>query len=167
MADLTGIIERLIEAKVDFVLVGGLAAVTHGSSMTTQDVDVCCDFSVENLLRLQSALAGIHPVHRMTPKLLPLTLTSGNCDGLKNLYLDTDIGQLDCMSEILGLGGFDDVKRLSESINLDGRESRILKIDALIRAKQAMGRPKDIETVRQLEVIQKERTKPTGGSDAI
>ena len=44
MAELTDIIERLIEANVDFVRVGGLPAVTHGSSMTTQDIDICCDF---------------------------------------------------------------------------------------------------------------------------
>lgn len=39
MDDLTGIIERLIRADVDFVLVGGLAAVTHGTSMATQDIE--------------------------------------------------------------------------------------------------------------------------------
>lgn len=167
MADLTDIIERLIESKVDFVLVGGLAAVAHGSSMTTQDIDICCDFSVDNLLRLQSALDGHHPIHRMTTKLLPLKLTAGNCGGLKNLYLDTDIGQLDCLSEVLGLGGFDEVKRLSEPIDLDGHECRILKIDALIRAKHAMGRPKDIETIRQLEVIRQERTNHAEGPDVV
>jgi hypothetical protein len=71
------------------------------------------------------------------------------------------------LSEVLGLGGFDEVKCLSESIDLDGHECRILKIEALIRAKQAMGRPKDIETVHQLEVIQQERTNHTGGSEAV
>ncbi len=41
MADLIGLLKRLAAAEVDFVLVGGLAAVTHGSSLLTQDVDVC------------------------------------------------------------------------------------------------------------------------------
>jgi len=155
--DLTGIIERLMGAEVDFVLVGGLAAVTHGSSMTTQDIDICCTFSPDNLLRIQSALADVHPVHRMTPKRIPLELTEHQCASLKNLYLDTDIGQLDCLGEVLGLGNFDAVKRLSESIDIDGKECRLLTLEALIRAKQAMGRPKDIETIRQLEAIRKER----------
>ncbi len=157
MDDLTDIIERLIAAKVTFVLVGGLAAVTHGSSMTTQDIDICCKFSADNLLRLQSALTDIHPVHRMTAKQLPLALTEENCSSLKNLYLDTDIGQLDCIGEVLGLGSFEEVKELSETIEIDGHECCILTIDALIRAKQAMGRPKDIETIRQLELIRAER----------
>ena len=76
---------------------------------------------------------------------------------MKNLYLETDWGQLDCLGEILGLGGFKDVQCLSETIGLDGAECQILHIEALIIAKKAMGRPKDIETIQQLEVIQKER----------
>lgn len=156
MDDLTDIIECLIVAEVDFVLVGGLAAVTYGSSMTTQDIDICCEFSSDNLLRLQSALEGLNPIHRMTTKQIPLELTEENCDCLKNLYLDTDWGQLDCLGEVLGLGSFDQVKLLSEPLELDGNSCRILRIDALITAKKAMGRPKDIETIKQLEAIQRE-----------
>ncbi len=157
MDDLTDIIERLIRSDVDFVLVGGLAAVTHGSSTTTQDIDVCCDFSTENLLRLQSALEGTHPIHRMTTNRVPLQLAEGNCGRLKTLYLDTDIGQLDCLGNILGLGGFHAVEQQSETIEIDGQLCRILRIEALIAAKKAMGRPKDIETIQHLEVIQRER----------
>lgn len=158
MADLTDIIERLVKHDVDFVLVGGLAAVTHGSSMTTQDIDICCNFSPENLLRIQSSLADLNPVHRMTSNRIPLQLTEEYCKSLKNIYLDTDWGQLDCISEVLGLGNFDVVKRKSETIKLDGAECRILSIDALITAKKAMARPKDIETIKQLEVILHEQS---------
>ena len=156
MDNLTDLIIRLIQADVDFVLVGGLAAVTHGSSMATQDIDICCDFSSRNLLRLQSALMGTNPIHRMTTKQLPLQLTEDNCNNLNNLYLDTDIGQLDCLGEILGIGDFQEVKKRGEAIELDGHPCRILCIEALITAKKAMGRPKDIETIKQLEVIQSE-----------
>ena len=155
MADLTDIIIRLLQADVDFVLVGGLAAVTHGSSMATQDIDICCDFSASNLLCLQSALEGLNPVHRMAAKRLPLQLTEDNCSDLKNLYLDTDIGQLDCLGEILGIGNFQTVRQHSEIIKVDGHSCRILRIEALINAKKAMGRPKDIETIQQLEVIRR------------
>ena len=72
---------------------------------------------------------------------------------LKNIYLDTDWGQLDCLGEVLGLGDFEEVRQQSEPIELDGFECQILRIDALIIAKKAMGRPKDIETIKQLEVI--------------
>lgn len=157
MDDLTDIIGKLLVAEVDFVLIGGLAAVTHGSSMMTQDIDICCDFSTGNLLRLQSALEGLNPVHRMTTNLVPLNLTEDNTNNLKNLYLETNIGQLDCLGEVLGLGNFETVKQYSEIVTIDGLSCRILRIEALITAKKAMGRSKDIETVRQLEVIQKEQ----------
>ena len=156
MDDFIDIIDRLIQAEVNFVLVGGLAAVTHGSSMTTQDIDICCDFSTSNLLKLQTALEGTNPVHRMTTNRVQLRLTEENCRTLKTLYLDTDIGQLDCLGEILGIGSFPEVKKQSEAIELDEHPCHILRIEALIVAKQAMGRPKDIETIQQLEVIQRE-----------
>ena len=157
MDNLTDIIERLAKHDVDFVLVGGLAAVSHGSSMATQDIDICCDFSRINLLRIQSSLAGLNPVHRMTTKRIPLEITDSNAASLNNLDLDTDWGQLDCLSEILGLGSFEKVKQASEVIKLDGYECRILRIDALIKAKEAMDRPKDVETIHQLKAILKEQ----------
>ena len=125
--------------------------------MATQDIDICCRFSTDNLLRIQTALDGLNPVHRMTNN-IPLDLTEENCCSLKTLYLNTDLGQLDCLGEVLGLGDFDEVKNLSEIIELDGFKCRILQLEALITAKKSMGRPKDIETIKQLEVIQKQRS---------
>ena len=95
----------------------------------------------------------------MTTNRIPLQLTEENCGGLKNLYLDTGIGQIDCLGSILGLGDFHAVKQQGETIELDGHPCRILCIEALITAKKAMGRPKDLQTIQQLEVIQREREK--------
>jgi len=111
MTDLLALLENLQRHNIDFVLVGGFAAVTHGASTLTQDVDVCCDFSIDNLLRLSRALADIHPVHRMTPQKLPLELTPESCKSLKNLYIDTDMGQLDCLSSGMGVGSYDQVRQ--------------------------------------------------------
>ena len=47
---------RLQAAGIDFVLVGGYAAVAHGVSLVTQDIDICCRFSPANLYRLQETL---------------------------------------------------------------------------------------------------------------
>ncbi len=159
VAELTDIITRLLAGRVDFVVVGGLAAVTHGSPVMTHDIDICCDFSVDNLLRVQDALTGINPVHRMTPNRIPLSLTSEFCQGLKNLYLDTDLGQLDCLSQICGLGNYREVVGLSEAIEVDGYSCNVLGIAALIKSKEAMGRDKDREAVRHLLII-RDRMKP-------
>ena len=106
-----------------------------------------------NLLALQQALSDLHPVHRMTPGRKPLELTAANAAEFRNLYLDTDLGPIDCLSDIQGLGGYDRVKRASVSIEMEGWELRVLTIDALIAAKEAMNRPRDREAVRQLKAI--------------
>lgn len=157
MADLNGLLERLIQHHVDFVIVGGYAAVTHGSTLVTMDVDICCDFSAENILKLQKAILELHPVHRMTPNRLPLALTARRCEGLKNLYLDTDEGQLDCLGAVLGIGDFAEVKRRSVELELPFGRCRILALDALIEAKKAMGRPRDKAAALQLLAIQERR----------
>jgi hypothetical protein len=149
------LLERLGTAGVDFVVVGGFAGVAHGCTYVTQDIDICCDFSPANLLRLSQALAELHPVHRMTPNRKKLELTEKNFKQFKNLYLDTDIGQLDCVSIIEGLGDYKKVKQASEVIEVEGVQLRVLSIDALIKAKKAMNRPRDKEAIVQLEAIKR------------
>ena len=85
MQNLSELTRRLVEAEVEFVLIGGFAAVAHGSTLVTRDVDICCRFEEGNLKRIQEALADLHPVHRSRPD-LPLDLTLEHCGRLKNLY---------------------------------------------------------------------------------
>ncbi len=147
------LLQRLIAHKVDFVVVGGFAAVAYGASLVTKDVDICCRMSPQNLLRLQSAVADLHPVHRMTPQRIPLDLSGASFSGIRNLYLDTDIGPLDCLGDVLGIGGYDEVFARSKEIDLGSGPCRILEIGALIQAKEAMGRPHDKQTAIQLRAI--------------
>jgi hypothetical protein len=151
--DLESLLDRVIRAQVEFVVVGGFAAVAHGVSLPTQDIDVCCRFTPENLLKLQGAIVDLHPVHRMVPSRPSLSLTAEACAGLRNIYLDTDWGQLDCLGEVLGVGDYEDVVAQSISVELAGGVCRILSIDALIRAKEAMGRQRDLEAALQLRAI--------------
>ena len=153
MANLKALLKRLVENDVEFVVIGAFASVAHGVTIVTQDVDICCSFTSRNLLKLQAALADLHPVHRITPKRLPLQLTRENCRGLINLYLETDLGVIDCLGEVLGVGTFATVKKQSVAIDLGFGKCRVLGLDALIKAKRAMDRPRDREAVVQLEAI--------------
>jgi len=153
MANFENLLARLIEQQVEFVVVGGFAATAYGSTLLTQDLDICLRFSTDNLMRLQEALADLHPVHRMAPRRLPLRLTPETCRDLKNLYLDTDLGQLDCLGTIQGVGDFEQVKEHSVEIPLAAGLCRILDLDALIRSKEAMGRPRGRESALQLKAI--------------
>jgi hypothetical protein len=158
MADVESLLQRLIGAKVEFVIVGGFAAVAYGVSLMTQDIDICCNFECENLLRLQSAIQDLNPVHRLTPAKLPLVINRENCNSFKDLYLTTDFGQIDCLGEVLGVGGYADGKQQAVSLHLAFGPCQVLGIDALIKAKEAMNRPRDLAAVVQLRAI-KERFK--------
>lgn len=135
------------------MLVGGFAGIVHGCTYVTQDVDICCDFSAANLLALQKALSSLHPVHRMTPGRKRLYLTEKNCKQFKNLHLDTDIGQLDCLGFIEGVGDYRQVRQASQPVEVHGITMRVLKLNSLIKAKKAMNRPRDREPLLQLEAI--------------
>lgn len=166
MNDAETLLERLIRSGAEFVIVGGYAAVAHGCTLLTQDLDVCCRFSSENLMSIQKALTDLHPVHRMTPNRIPLSLTPETCRGLKNLYLDTDWGALDCLSEITGIGNYEKVRAESVEIQLPSGACRLLSRNALIESKKAMGRPRDLEAVKQLQYMeQRERSEESPDSE--
>ena len=154
MQNLSELTRRLVEAQLEFVLIGGFAAVAHGATLVTRDVDICCRFNEVNLRRIQKALGDLHPVHRSRPD-LPLDFTPEQCSGLKNLYLKTDLGVVDCLGEVLAVGNFDAVLKQSVEVELPFGRCRILNLDGLIRAKEAMDRDHDRITVRQLREIKK------------
>jgi hypothetical protein len=152
-----GLLSRLKEQKVEFVIIGGVCGVLHGASLVTLDLDICCRFNRENLRRIEAAVKDLHPRHRLTANKLPLELTDELCDSLKNIYLNTDWGSLDCLSEVAGIGDYEQVLQQSIPHAMSFGEFRILSIDALIVSKSAVGREKDFDAVRLLEAI-KERT---------
>jgi hypothetical protein len=123
-------------------------------------VDVCARFTPENLRRIESAFKDFHPRHRLTANKLPLELTDELCRSLKNIYLTTDLGVLDCLSRVAGIGDFDAVLRQSELKEFPFGRCYMLKLDALIQAKQAVGRPHDLITVKQLQAIKEKKEQP-------
>jgi len=153
----------LIEGDVDFVLVGGYSAVLHGSTQMTRDVDVVCSLDAISGTKLVEALKGIHPTHRMVPDPRPLVVSDFGSDGLQNLYLKTDLGILDCLGEVRGVGDLAACKARSEKMTIGDIEFQILDILSLIEAKIAMGRPRDLVTAKELETIvaQRNRTRPS------
>jgi hypothetical protein len=154
--DFLEILRRLTKSDVSFVVIGGFAATVYGCTLVTQDIDICCEFSAENLSRLQEALADVHPVHRMTPNRKPLEQIPTAVEGLKNLYLDTDLGTLDCIGFIEGIGDFKQAVKASRKIETEGMTLNVLTLDALIKSKEAMRRPRDHQAVIQLKAIREQ-----------
>jgi predicted nucleotidyltransferase len=151
------LLSRLKEQQVEFVIIGGVCGVLHGVSLVTLDLDICCRFSRDNLRRIEAAVKDLHPRHRLTANKLPLELTDELCGSLKNIYLNTDLGVLDCLSEVSGIGGYEQVLQRSIPHTMSYGEFRILNLDALIAAKSAAGREKDLDAVRLLQAIKEQK----------
>jgi hypothetical protein len=144
---------ELSRTGVRYVIIGGFAGAAYGCKTLTQELEICCDFAPDNLLRLQEVLRRHKPVHRMTPGKVPLRLTPENCKDYKNLYLDTDLGQLDCLSYVAGVGDFTAARKDAKAIKVDDETICVLSLDALIEAKKAMNRPRDRYALAQLQAI--------------
>lgn len=152
-----GLLSRLQQHKVEFVIIGGVCGVMHGVPLVTKDLDVCARFSSENLRRIETAVKDLHPYHRLAANKLALELTDELCSRLKNLYLQTDLGKLDCLGEVAGIGDYEQALKRSVNFKLSYGDFRILDIDALIDAKQAVGRERDLEAIRFLRAIKEQQ----------
>jgi hypothetical protein len=146
-------VQALCDAGVDFVVIGGLAATLHGSAQVTYDLNICYSRASANLRRLIEALAPFHPRPRGLPGGLPfvwdeVTLRNGTV-----FTLQTDIGEIDLLAEVTGLGAFDDVKQQSITVEAFERQIATLDLPGLIRAKRATGREKDFTALAELESL--------------
>ena len=151
------LLTRLRDSGLKFVVIGGVCVVYHGVPLATFDLDICCPFGEENVRRIEGAVQDLHPIHRLTTNKLPLEMTRSAFRDLKNLYLQTDLGKLDCLSEVKGVGDFDAVQKQSTLASFSYGEFRFLDLDALIAAKQAVGRERDLYAVQQLLAIKEKR----------
>jgi hypothetical protein len=158
MVDLTRLIDRLTQGRVEFVVVGAYAAILHGATVVTRDVDICMPFTPENLFRLRDALDGLHPWHRMTPQRLPLELNEENVAELRNLYLATDLGPLDCLSDIIAVGGYDVIRASSVLVKASFGEMRVMDLGSLIATKSHLMRLQDKLVIPQLLAIKARRS---------
>ncbi|HTB83877.1 MAG TPA: hypothetical protein VK742_09505 [Candidatus Sulfotelmatobacter sp.] len=149
---------RLKDSGLEFVVIGGLCVVYHGVPVATFDLDICCPFGEDNIRKIESAVKDLNPVHRLTANKLPLEQTRDSFKDLKNVYLQTDLGKLDCLSEVAGLGGYRQVFEQSILHRMSFGEFRMLNLDALIVAKTAAGRQKDLDAVRLLEAVKEKKT---------
>jgi len=155
---LSQLLQRLCDADVDFVVVGGFAALVHGSTQVTRDLDICAVLSHEDVAKLRNALRDLNPTHRLTPQKLSFLTNPDPGVPVQNLYLETEIGTVDVLSSIRGIGDFARVREASVELQVFGRRCRVISLDGLIRAKEALGREKDLLAAKELRAI-REKTK--------
>ena len=157
MMDLPKLLRLLTEHGVAFIIVGGVAAVIHGSSRLTQDLDVVYQRSHQNMVCLVQALKEQSPYLRGAPPGLPFQWSEATLRMGLNFTLETSLGPLDLLGEITGGGRYEDLLNHIIEVEIFGVRCRCLDLAALIRTKRAAGRPKDLEAIAELEVILEER----------
>ena len=159
MTDFEGLIRRLGAADVRFVLIGGFAGTILGSPRTTVDLDIAYARDEENLARLASALEPLLPRLRGAPPGLPFVLDVATLARGLNFTLTTTLGDLDLLGDVTGGGGYADLLPHTHRIRVFGTEIAVVTLDQLIRLKRAMGRPKDLAALAELEALLEEQSR--------
>jgi hypothetical protein len=157
MTDFPRLLEVLSDARVERIIVGGLAATIHGSARLTQDLDIVYHRSEANLERLVQGLLEYHPYLRGAPPGLPFDWSVATLRAGLNFTLTTTLGDLDLLGEITGGGTYPDLLPHSIEVQLFGRRHRCLDLPLLIRTKRATGRPRDLDAIAELEALQEEQ----------
>jgi hypothetical protein len=147
--DAQRILEELGRHGVGFVLVGGLAAQTHGTTRNDQCVDIVPSPEPDNLARLAAALRALdarplNPGHEKTEieaSMLPRATI---------WQFATRHGDIDVLHEAPGAAPYPELRERALVISLDGTNVPVAGRDDLIRMKLARGRPVDRADVAAL-----------------
>jgi predicted nucleotidyltransferase len=144
-------LRALFDANVEFVLIGGAAMQMQGSAHLTEDLDFCYARSTKKMDRLALALAPHDPRLRGAPENLPFRFDAATIKRGLNFALMTELGWIDFLGEVGGLGSYEDVKKSSEVMAIFEMDCLVLSLEGLIRAKKAAGRSRDPEVIPELE----------------
>jgi hypothetical protein len=116
-------VQVLCDAGVDFVIIGGVSATFHGAARVTYDLDICYSRAALNIRRLAAALAPFHPRLRGLSDELPFVWDERTLSNGTLFTLQTDLGEIDLLAEVAGLGTYDDVR--AGAIELEAFDRRV------------------------------------------
>jgi predicted nucleotidyltransferase len=149
------LLRRLVAGNVDFVVIGGIAAVAHGSASFTQDLDIAYAPDEENLDRLGRVLVDLDARLRGVTDDVPFVPDGRTLRHVRVLTLETAQGLIDLLAEPDGAPVYERLREAATLQEVDGAEVRIAALDDLIAMKKAAGRPKDLVAVEELEAIKR------------
>lgn len=151
-------LETLNRNGVRYVLIGGLAATLHGSTLRTGDADICPARGTDNLERLAAALGELDPRLRAAdaPEGVGFPCDAAFFSRVELCNLTTVYGDLDVSFRPSGTEGFDDLERHIVTYDLDGLTVPVASLDDVIRSKRAANRAKDRAALPELEALREE-----------
>lgn len=151
-------LETLARHGVDFVVIGGLAGVLHGSPATTNDADIVPRRDHDNLDRLAAALRELHALIRTdaVPEGLSFDCSADFLDHVELVNLQTDAGDLDVTHRPAGSAGYDELAVNAVVYPVGAFDIKVASLDDVIRSKRVANRDKDRLTLPILEALRDE-----------
>lgn len=145
---------QLAHHRVEFLVVGGVAATLRGAPLSTFDLDIVHRRSDENIARLLVALETMEARYRdLTGRSIAPTASALKSDG--HHLMRTKFGPLDVLGTMLETETYESLIGRCEPMALNGGSVQVLTIDALIDVKRRLGRPKDLLAVQILDAFRR------------
>ena len=144
MVDVRAIVAALNEAGVEYVVVGGVAAIAAGYPLPTEDIDITPRRELSNLERLATALEGLDAKLRTDTGAVALPVEARMLASAEMWTLTTRLGDLDVVFVPVGTQGYDDLRRDAVEVDVGGDvRAWMSSLRDVIRSKEAARRAKD------------------------
>jgi predicted nucleotidyltransferase len=149
------LLERLVEADIRFVLVGGLAVGAWGYVRGTKDLDVVPDPAGDNLERLAELLRELDgrvevEDGSLTADAISIFLRTGD-----RTLVTTELGPVDVLQGLPQVPPFAALDAQAEEVDIGGLRVRVCSLDHLLEMKRTSERPRDRDDLESLEAAQR------------
>jgi hypothetical protein len=151
------LLQTLSRHGVDFVVIGGMAGLAHGSAYPTFDLDVAYSRDQANLERLAAALRELKVTLRGAPADLPFQIDVRTLANGSNFTFDSPEGSFDILGHVAGISAYEELRSKAQIALIEEVEVRVASIDHLIAMKRAAGRTKDKLMVEEYLVLADEQ----------
>ena len=155
--------EVLERNAVDFIVIGGVAGIVHGSAYPTYDFDLLYSRDEKNLERMAAVLVELHVTLRNAPSDLPFQIDARTLAAGSNFTFDSNVGAFDILGHADGMRDYETMRADSVREELWGVPVRVASIDDLIRMKRAAGRPKDKSMAEELTALVEDQRRAAKG----
>jgi predicted nucleotidyltransferase len=146
------LLRRLVEAEVNFVLVGGLAVNAWGVVRGTKDVDIAADPDAENLMALASVAAAANGVVQRTDAIAGSRFSiAALLAGGERVLIDTNLGPLDVVQGLEGVPPYAELRSRAVEVTIAGVSVWVCSLEDLRAMKRAAGRTRDLADLEDLD----------------
>lgn len=146
------LLRRLAEAKVEFVVVGGLALNAWGVVRGTNDVDVVLATDTDNIKRIAEVAVSVGGHVQQGEALLgtPFSIAAALADG-RQVAIETDLGRLDVVQGLDGVPSFEELRSRAREAEILGTAVWVCSREDLRAMKLAAGRTRDLADIEDLD----------------